>query len=141
MLLDDVFTTGAGRAKRRLGADPGCALDRVRIRYSANARALNAARRMSAEATPYSILIVEQPLPVDARPLTHAEVEAAAAVKAGFAGSWSLREEAPIKHLRLEEATREAVKPALARYTVIHLCCHAFALSWAAAGRGDTPGQ
>lgn len=99
------------------------ALDDVRISYSANARALHEARQMSGKVTPDSILIVEQPIPVRACPLNNASMEADA-VRCFFAGSQPLREKEPVVHLQHEKATRVAVKAELARYAVLHFCCH-----------------
>ncbi|MGH8905386.1 MAG: CHAT domain-containing protein [Egibacteraceae bacterium] len=101
------------------------ALDEARISYSANARALAAARRAAVQATADSILIVEQPLPLafDLAPLSHAEEEAAAVARA-FAGSRPLGETPRITWLRHGDATHEAVKAELARHAVLHLCCH-----------------
>ncbi|MGH8906678.1 MAG: CHAT domain-containing protein, partial [Egibacteraceae bacterium] len=99
------------------------ALDEVCISYSANARALAAARQMAQETTADSILIVEEPSSVTAGPLDNASVEAVA-VKRVFAGSQPLRDAGAIHTLRHGEATRAAVKAVLNKCAVLHLCCH-----------------
>ncbi|MGH3693056.1 MAG: CHAT domain-containing protein [Pseudonocardiaceae bacterium] len=102
------------------------ALDEVRISYSANTRARQAARQMAADAIPDSVLIVEDPQPVHATPLAGAIGEAREVARL-FTGSGPLRDSDPTELLRHGAATREAVKTALGRYNVLHLCCHGFA--------------
>lgn len=117
------------------------ALDQVRISYSANARALTAARRTSEEVALDSLLIVEEPLPLalglDLGPLPHAELEAESVARA-FAGWHPPLEEPWITWLRHSEATHEAVKAELARHAVLHLCCHGWFLPLESLGL--TPG-
>ncbi|MGH8905275.1 MAG: CHAT domain-containing protein [Egibacteraceae bacterium] len=99
------------------------ALDEIGITYSANARALAAARQMAQKVTADSILIVEEPRPVEAGPLDNASVEAVA-VERVFASSQPLRDAGAIHTLRHGKATREAVKAVLNKCAVLHLCCH-----------------
>ncbi|MFC5823638.1 CHAT domain-containing protein [Nonomuraea insulae] len=99
------------------------ALDDVRISYSANTRAREAARQMAARTSPDSMLIVEDPDAQSADPMAGATREVSEVAEL-FARSGPLRDSDPIALIRREAATRDTVMAALDRYSVLHLCCH-----------------
>jgi CHAT domain-containing protein/tetratricopeptide (TPR) repeat protein len=91
------------------------ALDETLLTYAPSARALRGARRLAEQVEPASLLVVQEPKPVQGPPLPSAEHERAAAC-AAF-----------ISHARVlchEQATRDAVIGALTEATVLHLTCH-----------------
>lgn len=91
------------------------ALDQLLLTYAPSARALREAGRLAGHLEPASLLVVQEPRPVQGAPLPSAEHERAAA--------WA----AFVPHatvLRHEQATRDAVVEALAKATVLHLACH-----------------
>lgn len=101
-------------------------LDDIRITYAANARARGAALQI-ADTPADSLLVVEEPLPVNANTIANAEQEAGR-IRRAFSRSRPLRTDTePIEHLRNNAATHEAVLSALTRHAVLHLCCHGFA--------------
>jgi hypothetical protein len=94
------------------------ALDLVTIRYSPNARALTAARRLAAETTLSTALVIVDPQPVRARALKWADVEGAAAA-AAFPGRAIVRGN--------HEATEAEFRIVAPHVDVLHLACHGVA--------------
>lgn len=98
-------------------------LDDIRISYAANAQARGAALRM-ADTPASTLLIVEEPRPVQADDISAAAREAER-VGLAFAGSATSRAGVEsITHLRHEAATHSSVRDGMAERAVLHLCCH-----------------
>ncbi|MFI7702687.1 CHAT domain-containing protein [Nonomuraea sp. NPDC049480] len=91
-------------------------MDELSIAYAPNARTLHVAAQLAARAHDSGVLIVDEPSPVSAAPLTYSHFEARAAH----------RLPGPHMRLRHEQATRAAIVEALGCKTaaVAHLSCH-----------------
>ena len=94
------------------------ALDDICISYAPSARALRHGQRVATGVDAEAILVVEEPRPTSAPPLPSAQQEALS-VSTHFPRS---------RRLSHEDATREAVLAALPGYTVLHFCCHGYAV-------------
>lgn len=94
-------------------------LDEMTITYAANAQSLAEAQRLAARGKTGGVLVVEDPRPTELSPLPSAAYEAAA-VLARFPADQR-------RHLRGEDATRQAVTSAMQDAMVWHFACHAMA--------------
>jgi CHAT domain-containing protein len=90
------------------------ALDSVRFRYAASARALLPNTGPSSGPTPDSLLAIDQPLPVSGPGLPNSQSEILAA-GSHFKGRQIIRH---------REATKAAVLAALPAFEVLHFACH-----------------
>ena len=111
--LHAAWTADAGRVTGRRYV-----LDTVSVSYAPNARALQAARRLAAEAPPSRLLAVADPWPVAAAPLPMAKYEVMTAAAAFPAAQTTLRG---------GEATFLSFEWEAAKADVLHLACHGFA--------------
>jgi CHAT domain-containing protein len=94
------------------------AMDQLCISYAPTARMLRHGRAVACDVDPNEVLIVEDPRPTSGSALPSAPEEAQS-VSSMFAVSLRLRH---------EEATRDAVIAALPDYSVLHFCCHGYAI-------------
>jgi CHAT domain-containing protein len=93
------------------------ALDDIAFTYTPNALSLSNARDIARPTSADTILAVDEPRPVSANELPNSEREVQTAIE-------TFPNHRVFKH---EQATRTAVKNALAGYSVLHFSCHGYA--------------
>jgi CHAT domain-containing protein len=90
------------------------ALDSLAFSYAPSAKSLLAAQEVASSSVPEILLAIEEPRPVEGSPLPGSEDEVMTAISS-FADHQVLRH---------QQATREAVRAGLPKYSVLHFACH-----------------